>query len=72
MRPAGAATKFCRLAEGSAHVYPRFNLTMEWDTAAGQALLEGAGGTMTHWDGSPFLYNKQSLKNSGFIAQGGR
>ncbi len=71
VRPAGAAAKFCRLAEGLAHVYPRYNPTMEWDTAAGQAILEGAGGSMTRWDGSPFSYNKPSLKNGGFIARCG-
>lgn len=69
VRPAGAAAKFCRLAEGAAHVYPRYNPTMEWDTAAGQAIVEGAGGTMTHWDGAPFTYNKPSLLNGGFIAR---
>lgn len=71
VRPAGAAFKFCRMAEGAAHVYPRTNPTMEWDTAAGHAILEGAGGSLTEWDGSPFGYNKPSLVNGGFIALAG-
>lgn len=69
MRPAGSAIKFCLVAEGKAHLYPRFNPTMEWDTAAGQAIVEAAGGTMTALDGSEFLYNKKNLKNAGFIVK---
>ena len=67
---AGSAMKFCLVAEGVADLYLRLNPTMEWDTAAGQAVLEGAGGSMTTLDGEPFIYNKESLKNPGFIAQG--
>ena len=66
---AGSALKFCRVAEGAAHFYPRLGPTMEWDTAAGQAILEGAGGSFTHLDGSPFEYNKEVLKNPGFLAK---
>lgn len=64
----GGAIKFCLLAEGSAHYYPRFNITWEWDTAAGHALVLGAGGSFTAPDGSPFLYNKEDLGNGDFIA----
>jgi 3'(2'), 5'-bisphosphate nucleotidase len=65
----GSALKFCLLAEGRANYYPRFNPTMEWDTAAGQALVEGAGGSMTNLDGERFYYNKESLKNGGFFVR---
>ncbi len=65
---AGSAYKFCLLAQGDIHLYPRFNPTMEWDTAAGQALVEGAGGSLTTPDGTPFPYNKPSLVNGPFLA----
>lgn len=68
--PHGAAFKFCKLAEGSAHLYPRLGPTMEWDTAAGQAVLEGAGGAVLTWDGAPLAYNKPDLRNPGFLARG--
>lgn len=68
--PHGAALKFCKLAEGSAHLYPRLGPTMEWDTAAGQAVLEGAGGAVLTWDGAPLAYNKPDLRNPGFLARG--
>ncbi|MEW5774026.1 MAG: 3'(2'),5'-bisphosphate nucleotidase CysQ [Thermodesulfobacteriota bacterium] len=68
--PHGAAFKFCKLAEGSAHLYPRLGPTMEWDTAAGQAILEGAGGAVLTWDGAPLAYNKPDLRNPGFLARG--
>lgn len=66
---AGSAYKFCLLAQGDIHLYPRFNPTMEWDTAAGQALVEGAGGSFTTPDGDPFPYNKPSLVNGPFLAR---
>lgn len=69
MTPAGSAIKFCLVAEGKAHQYPRFNPTMEWDTAAGQAIVEAAGGTMTGLDGGEFAYNKENLRNPGFIVK---
>ncbi len=50
-RDAGSALKFCLLAEGEADVYPRFGPTMEWDTAAGHAVLLAAGGAVTSADG---------------------
>ncbi|MFW5488657.1 MAG: 3'(2'),5'-bisphosphate nucleotidase CysQ [Desulfovibrio sp.] len=66
----GGAVKFCRIADGTADLYQRFNPTMEWDTAAGQAIVEGAGGSLTALDGGDFPYNKKSLKNPGFICRG--
>jgi 3'(2'), 5'-bisphosphate nucleotidase len=67
---AGSALKFCLLAEGAADLYPRFGPTMEWDTAAGHALLKAAGGSMTTLDGTPFHYGKPGFRNPGFVAQG--
>jgi 3'(2'), 5'-bisphosphate nucleotidase len=71
-RVAGSAIKFCLVAEGSADLYPRFGTTMEWDTAAGQAILEAAGGSVTTLDGAPLGYNKPLFRNPGFIARGRR
>lgn len=65
---AGSSLKFCAVAEGRAHLYARFGPTMEWDTGAGHAVLEGAGGVMLTTEGAPFLYNKPDLKNPNFIA----
>jgi 3'(2'), 5'-bisphosphate nucleotidase len=56
-RHSGSAIKFARLAEGEADFYPRFSPCSEWDTAAGQALLEGAGGAVLTLDGEPLRYN---------------
>lgn len=67
---AGSAWKFCLLAEGKADLYLRTNPTREWDTAAGQALVEGAGGSMTTLEGAPFVCNRQTLINPGFIVRG--
>ena len=69
---AGSAIKFCLVAEGAADIYARFGPTMEWDTAAGQAVVEGAGGSMTLHDGRRFFYNKESLLNPGFLVLGRR
>ena len=69
-RPCGSALKFCLIAAGEADVYPRFGPTMEWDTAAGQALVEAAGGRVTQPDGSQLKYGKSDLRNPGFIARG--
>lgn len=66
---AGSSLKFCRIAEGAAHIYYRHGPTMEWDTAAGQVIAESSGAVMTSADGSPFLYNKASLLNGGFICK---
>ncbi len=65
----GSSLKFCLIAEGSAHVYPRNGPTMEWDTAAGQCVLEEAGGSVTDIEGNAIRYNKQVLVNSGFVAR---
>jgi 3'(2'), 5'-bisphosphate nucleotidase len=65
----GSSLKFCLIAEGQADLYPRFGPTSEWDTAAGQALLEAAGGQVTRFDGHRLRYNcRESLINGDFIA----
>ena len=69
-RTAGSSLKFCLVAAAEADVYPRFGPTMEWDTAAGHAVLAAAGGTVVHPDGSPFGYAKPGLRNGPFIAWG--
>jgi 3'(2'), 5'-bisphosphate nucleotidase len=68
----GSALKFGVLAEGAADFYPRFGTTMEWDTAAGQAILEAAGGSVFDLDGERLRYGKHDLKNSGFLAWGAK
>jgi 3'(2'), 5'-bisphosphate nucleotidase len=70
MRVAGSALKFGLLAAGEVDLYPRFGPTMEWDTAAGHAVLNAAGGSMTMHDGTPFRYGKKGFLNPGFIARG--
>ena len=67
---AGSSLKFCRIAEGAADLYPRFGRTMEWDTAAGHAVLLAAGGNMVKPDGKPFIYGKLGFANGPFIAKG--
>ena len=71
---AGSSVKFLEIARGNADVYPRFGPTMEWDTAAGQAVLEAAGGTVVEADGEPLRYGKTGtgLRNPSFIAWGRR
>lgn len=64
---AGSALKFCLVAEGSAHLYYRHGPTMEWDTAAGHAIVQHSGGRFITPSGDPFLYNKESLVNGPFI-----
>jgi 3'(2'), 5'-bisphosphate nucleotidase len=69
MTGVGSSLKFCLLAEGKAELYPRFGPTSEWDTAAGQALLEAAGGHVTRLDGHRLRYNcRDSLINGDFLA----
>lgn len=64
----GSALKICKVAEGAADVYPRFSPTMEWDTAAAQAVAEAAGRkVLTHHSGFPLRYNKENLTNPWFI-----
>ena len=70
MRSVGSSLKFCLVAEAAADVYPRFGPTMEWDTAAGQAVLEAAGGHVLTPDGAPFRYGKPGWRNGAFIAWG--
>ncbi len=67
---AASSYKFCLVADGTADFYPRFGRTMEWDTAAGQAILEAAGGVVTDEDGKRFTYGKlgRGLDNPSFIA----
>jgi 3'(2'), 5'-bisphosphate nucleotidase len=69
-RVMGSSAKFCLLAAGEADFYPRFGTTMEWDTAAGQAVLEAAGGAVLTLDGSPLGYAKPGHRNPHFIARG--
>jgi 3'(2'), 5'-bisphosphate nucleotidase len=66
----GSAVKFCRLAEGAGDLYPRFGRTMEWDTAAPQAVLEAAGGVVQLMDGNPLTYGKPGWENPPFICTG--
>jgi 3'(2'), 5'-bisphosphate nucleotidase len=70
LRVAGSALKFGLVASGEADLYPRFGPTMEWDTAAGHAVLDAAGGSMTMHDGTPFRYGKTGFLNPGFVARG--
>lgn len=63
----GSSLKFCLLADGLAQIYYRQGPTMEWDTAAGQAILTLSGGSLTKPDGTAFLYNKESLLNGSFL-----
>jgi len=73
MKPLGSSLKFCRAAQAQADLYIRFGLTSEWDTAAGQCVLEQAGGSVTDMQGSALRYNaKESLLNPDFIAFGDR
>ncbi|MDG1857770.1 MAG: 3'(2'),5'-bisphosphate nucleotidase CysQ [Emcibacteraceae bacterium] len=65
----GSSLKFCIVAEGGADIYPRFGPTMEWDIAAGHAILNAAGGSVTNPDGTPFQYQKECYLNGAFIAR---
>jgi len=65
---AGSSLKFCRVAEGAADIYPRLAPTCEWDTAAAQAVLEGAGGCVVDLYGNPLRYGKPDVLNPSFIA----
>ena len=68
---AGSSLKFCLVASGKADLYPRFGRTMEWDTAAGHAVLLAAGGSVIRADdGSPLGYGKPGFENPHFIARG--
>ena len=67
---AGSALKFCLVAAGEADFYPRLGPTMEWDTAAGHALLLAAGGRIETLDGDALRYGKPGLRNPDFIVRG--
>lgn len=69
-RPMGSSLKFCSIAAGEADLYLRDGRTMEWDTAAAQAVLEGAGGGVFTLDGEPLRYGKAKLRNPHFVAVG--
>ena len=71
-KSAGSSLKFCVIAEGEADVYPRFAPTMEWDTAAADAVLRAAGGVVLDLTGRPLGYGKVAagLRNAGFVAWG--
>lgn len=71
MMAGSSSIKLCMVAEGSADIYPRFGRTMEWDTAAGHAILQAAGGRVATTDGKPLIYGKPGFENPGFIAFGG-
>jgi 3'(2'), 5'-bisphosphate nucleotidase len=66
----GSSLKFCMVACGKADIYYRHGPTMEWDTAAGQAVLEASGGTVSTLEGDRFFYNKEILRNSSFLCLG--
>jgi 3'(2'), 5'-bisphosphate nucleotidase len=64
----GSSLKLCLVAEGQADVYPRMGPTCEWDTAAGQCVLEQAGGHVLTLDGEPLAYNREDTLNPNFMA----
>jgi 3'(2'), 5'-bisphosphate nucleotidase len=72
-QPMDSSVKFCIIAEGGADIYARHGATMEWDIAAGHAVLSAAGGSVTTLEGAPFRYGKVSdgFKNGWFVARGG-
>ena len=67
---AGSSLKFCTVAKGAADIYPRLGRTMEWDTAAGHAVLAAAGGSVTDLDGAALRYGKPGFENPHFVAKG--
>lgn len=71
VRNMGSAVKFCRVAEGTADLYPRFGRTMEWDTAGPQAVVEAAGGSVRLLEGgAPLVYGKPDWANPPFVCAG--
>ncbi len=66
----GSSLKLCLVADGTAHIYPRLGPTMEWDTAAANAVVLAAGGRVTDLEGRPLRYNKEDLLNPFFIVTG--
>lgn len=69
-KTSGSAVKFCVIAEGKADLYPRLGRTMEWDTAAGHAILLAAGGNITTLDNEELRYGKPGFENPAFVARG--
>lgn len=67
---AGSSLKFCRIAEGQAHIYPRLGPTCEWDTGAAHAVLAAAGGKVETLGGKPLKYGKEDVLNPFFVASG--
>ncbi len=67
---AGSSLKFCLVATGAADIYPRLGRTMEWDIAAGHAVVAAAGGSVRKLDGSPMTYGKPGFENPDFVARG--
>ncbi len=67
---AGSSLKFCRIATGIADLYPRLGRTMEWDTAAGHAVLAAAGGSVRTLDAADLVYGKPGFENPHFLARG--
>jgi 3'(2'), 5'-bisphosphate nucleotidase len=65
----GSSLKFCLVADGTAHLYPRIGPTMEWDTAAADAIVRAAGGAVTTLNGEPLVYNKPELVNPYFLVK---
>ena len=68
----GSSIKLCMVAEGKADVYPRFAPTSEWDTAAAQAVVEGAGGSVLDTNGDRLIYQKDNILNPHFIVKGNK
>ena len=66
----GSALKFCLVAAGDADLYPRTGPTMEWDTAAGHAIVLAAGGSVEDFDGGSFIYGKPGFRNGWFLVRG--
>lgn len=71
-KPMGSAIKLALIAEGLADLYPRLGPTMEWDTCAGHAILEAAGGQLTTLAGAPLRYGKHGFLNPDFVARGSK
>ncbi len=67
---AGSSLKFCLVASGEADIYPRLGRTMEWDTAAGHAVVTAAGGSVRKLDGTPLSYGKPGMDNPDFVVRG--
>ncbi len=69
---AGSSLKFCQVAKGEADIYPRVGRTSEWDTAAGQAILQASGGSVTTLDGTPMRYGNSAerFRNPDYVAWG--